>query len=119
MSMMKSVKLWRTFKEGAKNFRRNGWLSLATVSVLTLSLFIVSLSAMLGYTTHLILENMREKVSVSVSFNPDIPESRILEIRDELSKYKKEISSVEYVSRDQALDDFLADSGNDPVIAQA
>ncbi len=116
---MKTLKLWRTFREGARNFRRNGWLSLATVSVLTLSLFIVSLSALLGVTTHLILKNMSDRVSVSVSFNPDVPESRALEIRDELAKYKKEIASVEYISRDQALTDFLADSGNDPVITQA
>lgn len=116
---MKTLKLWRTFKEGKENFIRNGWLTFATVSILTFSLFIVSLSALLGMTTSLILENLRDKVSVNVSFNPDVTEARILEIKDELSKYKKEIVSVEYVSRDNALAQFLADSGNDPVIAQA
>lgn len=113
------IKLWRTFKEGRQNFRRNGWLSFATVSILTLSLFIVSLSALLGTTTHFILQNMREKVSINVSFNPDVTEAQILEIKDELAKYKKEIVSVEYVSREQALTDFLAESGDDPVIKQA
>lgn len=116
---MKTLKLWRTFKEGWLNFKRNGWLSFATVSILTLSLFIVSLSFLLGLTTHYILQEMRDKVSINVSFNPDIPEPRILEIRDELAKYKKEVASVEYVSRDEALQNFLAGSGNDPVIAQA
>ena len=82
---MKSLKLWRTFREGWQNFRRNGWLSFATVSILTLSLFIVGLSTLLGLTTHYMLQNMRAKVCVNVSFNPDIPEPRILEIRDELS----------------------------------
>ncbi|MEK7181825.1 MAG: permease-like cell division protein FtsX, partial [Patescibacteria group bacterium] len=116
---MKILKLWRTFKEGMLNFKRNGWLSFATVSILTLSLFIVSLSALLGLTTHLVLQNMKEKVTVSVSFNPDVKEERILEIKDELSKYTKEISSVQYISRDKALEDFIAQSGNDPVITQA
>ena len=116
---MKTLKLWRTFKEGIENFRRNGWLTFATVSILTFSLFIVSLSLLIGMTTSLILENMRAKVSVSVSFNPDVTEERILEIKNELSKYTKEITSVEYVSRDKALETFLAESGNDPVIAQA
>ncbi|MFZ3031935.1 MAG: permease-like cell division protein FtsX, partial [Candidatus Moraniibacteriota bacterium] len=116
---MKTLKLWRTFKEGWLNFRRNGWLSFATVSILTLSLFIVSLSSLLGLTTHYVLQNMREKVSVNVSFNPDVPEERILEIRDELGKYKKEIASVEYMSREDALSSFLTESGNDPIIAQA
>lgn len=116
---MQTLKLWRTFKEGKENFRRNGWLTFATISILSLSLFIVSLSFLLGVTTQLILQNLREKVSVSVSFDPDVSEERILGIKDELSKYKKEIVSVEYVSRDDALKQFLADSGNDPVIAQA
>jgi cell division transport system permease protein len=43
----------------------------------------------------------------------------MLAIRDELMKYKKEVASVEYVSRDRALQNFLAESGNDPVIIQA
>lgn len=116
---MKTLKLWRTFKEGWLNFRRNGWLSFATVSILTLSLFIVTLSLLLGLTTHYVLQDMRNKVTVSVSFNPDVPEQHILDIRDELAKYKKEIASVEYVSRDAALSSFLAESGNDPIIAQA
>ncbi len=116
---MKTLKLWRTFKEGKENFVRNGWLTFATVSILTFSLFIVSLSVLLGMTTSLILENLRDKVSVSVSFNPDVTEARILEIQSELSKYKKEIVSIEYVSRDNALKQFLADSGGDPIIAQA
>ena len=117
--MQKTLKLWRTFKEGKSNYVRNGWFTFATVSILTLSLFIVSLSVLLGMTSQLILENMRDRVSVSVSFNPDVTEERILEIKDELSKYTKEISSVEYVSRDAALSQFLSESGNDPVIAQA
>lgn len=116
---MKTLKLWRTFREGLLNFKRNGWLSFATVSILTLSLFIVSLSVLLGVTTHFVLQTMRDKVSVSVSFNPDVPEARILEIQEELSKYKKEIASVEYVSREDALSNFLEDSKNEPAIAQA
>lgn len=116
---MQTLKLWRTFQEGQANFRRNGWLTFATVSVLTLSLFIVSLSFLIGATTHLVLQTMRDKVNVSVSFNPDVTEDRIMEIQRELAKYKKEIASVEYVSRDNALKQFLAESGNDPVIAKA
>ena len=118
-SYMKTLKLWRTFREGWQNFRRNGWLSFATVSILTLSLFIVGISSLLGLTTHYMLQNMRDKVSINVSFNPDVPEHRMLEIRDELAKYKKEISSVEYVSRDAALETFLAENKNNAAVTQA
>jgi cell division transport system permease protein len=114
-----SLKLWRTFKEGAANIRRNGWLSFATISILTLSLFIVSLSALLGVTTNLLLENLREKISVNVSFNPDVSEDRIKQLQGELSQYTQEIKSVEYISRDQALTEFLEQNNNDPVIKKA
>ncbi len=114
-----SLKLWRTFQEGGNNIKRNGWLAFATVSILTLSLFIVSLSALLGLTTNLLLENLREKISVNVSFNTDVSEDRIKEIQGELSKYTQEIKSVEYISREQALSDFLAQNDNDPVIKKA
>ncbi len=116
---MHTLKLWRTFKEGKENFMRNGWLSFATISILSLSLFIVSLSFLLGTTSQLVLQNMREKVSVSISFNPDVPEERIHNIQNELKSYTKEVASVEYISREDALKQFLAESGNDPVIAQA
>lgn len=114
-----TLKLWRTFKEGGSNIRRNGWLAFATVSILTLSLFIVSLSALLGLTTNLLLENLREKISVNVSFNPDVSEDRIREIQGELGKYTQEIKSVEYISRDQALNEFLEANNNDPTIKKA
>ena len=114
-----TLKLWRTFKDGGRNIRRNGWLAFATISILTLSLFIVSLSALLGLTTDLLLENLREKISVNVSFNTDVSEERIQEIQGELSKYTQEIKSVEYISRDQALNEFLEQNNNDPTIKKA
>jgi cell division transport system permease protein len=114
-----SLKLWRTFQEGGNNIKRNGWLAFATVSILSLSLFIVSLSALLGLTTNLLLENLREKISVNVSFNTDVSEDRIKEIQGELAQYTQEIKSVEYISRDQALAEFLEQNNNDPVIKKA
>lgn len=113
---MKIIKLWRTFKEGAANYRRNGWLTFATVSVLTMSLFMMSLAALIGFAGHLGLRSLEEKISISVSFKPEAGEARILSIKSELENYQ-EIASVRYISRDQALDDFLRD-GN-PVFSEA
>ncbi len=113
---MKTIKLWRTFKEGVENYRRNGWLTVATVSVLSLSLFVIGLTALIGFAGSLAVRNLESRISISATFKPDASEGRILAIRDELSKHR-EVSSVEYVSRDQALEDFL--SNGDQVIADA
>lgn len=115
---MKLIKLWRTFKEGFKNFYRNGWLSFATISILTLSLYVVSIIIMLGMTANLLLKNVEEKVNVSVYFNPDVGEAQILQVKGELEKYK-EIKSVSYISKNQALDEFTSGSGSNPAINQA
>ncbi|NTW14498.1 MAG: ABC transporter permease [Candidatus Moranbacteria bacterium] len=113
---MKTIKLWRTFKEGADNYRRNGWLTFATVSVLTLSLFAMGLTGLIGFAGNLALRNLQEKISISVNFQPQVSEDRILSIKKDLVRYR-EVSSVDYISRDQALDDFL--KNGDPVFSEA
>lgn len=55
---MKTLKLWRTFNEGMVNVRRNGWLSFATITILSLSLFIIGLSAFVAYSPVLIMEKV-------------------------------------------------------------
>lgn len=115
---MKLLKLWRTFKEGIRNFYRNGWLSLATVSILSISLFIMSVTILVAIGAGTAAKNIQEKINVSVYFNPEVKEERILEIKDKLAGYR-EIKSIEYVSKNQALDEFLKNSGNDPSIMEA
>ena len=115
---MKKVKLIRTFQEGLDNFRRNGWLSFATVSVLAISLYIISVTAILGVTANIVLQNIQDKINVSVYFNPDVEENAILEIKNKLVGYQ-EIKSIEYVSKDQALEQFKKLGDNNPSISQA
>lgn len=116
--MQRSLKLWRTFKEGMINFGRNGWLSFATITIISLALFIISLAGLITLGTRLIVSNIENRISISVSFNPDVSEERMLEVKQYLER-AREISSIDLVSREQALDDFLASNGADPVIRQA
>ena len=113
-----TLKLGRTFREGWASFRRNGWLSVATVTVFTLSLLLVGLTSVFGFATGLLLQNLEDKINISVAFNVDTEESRILEMRQALLTYQ-EIASVDYISRDAALDQFIKTSGDDPNIAKA
>lgn len=115
---MKLLKLGRTFKEGLKNFSRHGWLSFATIIILSLSLYVVSVTAFLGIAGNLIMKNIQDKVNISVYFDPSVSEKEILKIRNDLEIYQ-EVKSVEYVSQNRALDEFLASEDNDPIISQA
>jgi cell division transport system permease protein len=115
---MKFIKLKRTFREGLDNFYRNGWLSFATVSVLAISLYVISVTIILGISADIILKNIQDKINVSVYFNSEVPESRILEIKSKLAGYQ-EIQSVDYVSKEQALDRLKKDNDKDSFVSQA
>jgi len=83
---MKTIKLWRTFREGMDNYRRNGWLTVATVSVLTLSLFVIGVTGLGGFAGYIALKNLQEKISISASFGGGVSESRILSVKEELER---------------------------------
>lgn len=115
---MKLLKLWRTFKEGSINFYRNGWLSFATVSVLSISLYIISVTLILGITANMILKGVQEKISVSVYFNSSVSTEDIQNIKSELAVYQ-EIKSISYVSKEEALTEFKNMGSSDPAISKA
>jgi len=115
---MKLLKLWRTLKEGAVNFYRNGWLSFATVSVLSISLYIISITIILGIAANLVLTNVQDKINVSVYFNASVSESKILEVKNTLSQYQ-EIKSIDYISKENALEEFKKMGGGNDSISQA
>lgn len=113
---MKILKLQRTFKEGFSNFVRNGWLSVATITVMAISLLILGLTFSVGITAKSVIRNMQDKVSISVYFNPSVTEERIMEIQKEVEGKYFEVKSVEYVSKEQAKDELIA---MDPTIQKA
>lgn len=110
--------LKRTFKEGLVNFWRNGWLSVAAVSILTLSLFIAGILFVVLAASGNVLKNVEDRVNVSVYFKADTPEERIMATKSDLENYS-EIKSVEYISRDQALEDFKRNNADEPVIMKS
>lgn len=109
--MQRTLKLWRTFREGLINFRRNGWLSFATMSILSLALFVMAFGFLISLATTSILKNWENNISVIVSFEPDVPEDRIYSIKDTISRYQ-EIASIEYISRERALETLIASKGD-------
>jgi len=108
----------RTFRGGMNNFWRNGWLSVAAVSVLVLSLYIIGVMLVVTVTTNGILKNIQEKVNISVYFKPDVSEDRINQIKVQLEE-STEVKSAEFVSKEKALEDFKRNNANEPVIMQS
>ncbi|MDD3497964.1 MAG: permease-like cell division protein FtsX [Candidatus Moranbacteria bacterium] len=115
---MKFLKLIRSFKEGWTSFMRNSWLSVATIIVLALSLYVIGSTVFIGMVSRELIENVEKNVSISVYFKPEISEARIKEIEEELKK-NPSVSSTEYISRDEALEKFKRDNEGDEIIKEA
>ena len=110
--------LGRIIKSGLLNFWRNGWLSTATVLIMTVALITWTSIFLLNVVLTSVLDVLAEKVDVSVYFNLDTKEPDILTLKSKLENLK-EVANVEYVSTDQALEIFKNRHANDDVLLKS
>ncbi len=108
----------RIFQFGLKNFRRNGWLSMATMAIMTIALFVFGSLIIFGVITDRAAASIQDKIDISVYFNTNTSEDQILNIRQSLEGLS-EVQSVNYISRDQALAIFKQNHANDATVSQA
>lgn len=108
----------RTFKEGWKNFVRNGWLSVASVSILFFSLLIVSLLFSITVTASNIIQDVQSKINISVYFKSDVSEEKIMAAKADLESFR-EVEKVEYVTKEEALSQFRLENANEPTVLKA
>jgi len=108
----------RTFKESLKSASRNIWLTLATFLVLVLSLYFISIVYVATFSVSGVMENVQDQLSVSVYFKSDTTEKEIMDAKDDFQK-NGDVKLVEYVSKEQALEDFKKNNANDSDIIQS
>ncbi len=110
--------LTRIIKSGLINFWRNGWLSTATVLIMTIALITWTSIFLLNVVLTSVLDVLAEKVDVSVYFNLDAKEPDILALKSNLEGLK-EVARVEYVSTDEALQIFKNRHAGDDVLLKS
>ncbi len=109
------LKIYRTFRTGWQNFYRNGLLSVATISVIVVTLFIINLQMAVIFANDLLLQDVKDRVSISVYFKPETSEQDVMRVKDKFSVFQ-EIKSIEYVSKEEALKDFENKNSNNEVL---
>ncbi len=110
--------LVRVLKAGWSSFWRNKWLSSAAVFMMSLAILGISSLLMINVLINSFTNALEEKVDISVYFNLDAVEKKILEARGELVKLS-EVKSVEYVSREEALSRFKEKHQDNEVLMQS
>ncbi len=108
----------RIIKAGFVSFWRNGFVSLSSVLIITLTLFCLGSIVFAGALLNSSLGEIKSKVDVNVYFVPTAQEVDVLALKKKLDGLP-EVAKVEYVSRTKALENFKARHANDEITLQA
>lgn len=115
---MEWLTFWRGIKSGIKNFFRNGWLSVATISIIVLTLFLINLVFLITVIANETLEDVQEKIDVSLYLKSDANDREINAVIDTI-KRMPEVKEVKYISKDEALDVFKEKHKEDEIILKS
>ena len=92
----------RIIRAGFLNFSRSGLVSWAAVLVSTVTLSVIAALLFLQVILHFSLDQIKNKVDVTIYFTTDAPEANILALQESLSKLP-EVAEVTYTSAEEAL----------------
>lgn len=115
---MNFIKFKRVVLSGYRNFKRSGFTSVASVLIMTITLFVITSLVFIQAALNSSLNEIRDKVDVTVYFVPGAGEESILNIKESLLKLP-EVKDIAYISEDQALMDFKEKHSNDYLTLQA
>ncbi len=107
---------WITFtricRYGLSNFARNAWLSTAATLVMTVTLTII----LATFTLHLVfndtLADVRQKIDISIYLSDSITAEQQQEFIDAIKSIQG-VTTIDYVSKEQARDDYIAQNSGD------
>lgn len=112
------TKLRRVIKAGFFNFWRSGYVSLASISVMVVTLSVIGSVIFIGAVLNITMQELRDKVDINVYFINEAPEGDILAMKTKIESLP-EVLRVDYVSREKALENFRLKHENDQITMQA
>ena len=103
--MMLQITLKRIIRSGYLNFRRNGWLSTATILVMVMALFVLGWLMMFSVVANTALSSLENKIDISVYFKNNSSESDISAVKNDLTVLP-EVANVDFISAEESLESF-------------
>lgn len=108
----------RVVKAGFIGFWRSAYVSLASIFVLTVALFVIGSTIFVDQLLSKSLETLQSKVDINVYFVPDAPQEEIDRITNAVSALP-DVASVQYTSREEALRLYRERNRGDEIAMQA
>src|SRR3989344_8610320 len=112
------LNLKRVLRTGFVSFWRNGFVSVASILVMTITLFVIGSLVFNNALLQSSLKELQDKVDINVYFVTSAPIDDIVALKAMLESFP-EVAVVEYVSRDEALERFKARHEDGQLILQA
>lgn len=108
---MNLLGLKRIFGSGWQNFYQDRSLLISTLSIMVVVLFLITVLFFSQQMTQSLVNELQQKMDVSVYFKPEASNDEIMEVKDDLDELP-EVKEVNYVSQEEAMKDFEAAFGN-------
>ncbi len=101
----KLTTIWRIFLSGTNNFVRNAWLSAAAMAVMIITLSIVLFSVIANATFSYTVQQIRDKIDISVYLKDDVTEARREDLIAQLKKIDN-VRAITFITKDEALQNY-------------
>ena len=112
------LSILRILKFSFQDIGRNIWLSIVTITILVLALFSVNLLLTVNVVTGSAIESIKEKVDVNLYIKSTAEEGEIMALKAQISEYK-EVETIAYISKADALESFRVKHESDPEVLDA
>ncbi|SEQ81651.1 cell division transport system permease protein [Lachnospiraceae bacterium NE2001] len=115
---MKISSVGYSVRQGFKNLRRNLLFSLASTGTIIACLFVFGLFYCVLVNFRGAIHKIESSISIAVFFKEDLSEEAINLIGEQI-KTRKEVNTIDYISPEQAWEDFSEQTYDDPAAARA
>ena len=108
---MKAKTLSRHLREGVKNLSRNGWMTFASVSAVTVTLLLVGVFLTAIMNMNHFATKVEQDVEIRVHIDPAAKEADQKKLEDDMSKIAK-VDSIKYSSKEEELKRLIKSLGD-------
>ena len=113
---MKINNLGYLLKEGIRGIFLHGFMSFAAVCVTVACLLIVGSFSVLMYNVNIMVEDLNKTNEILVIVDEELPDAEAKSVGTQINRIEN-VQNAVFVSREEALENFVAEHGNDPAFS--
>ncbi len=112
---MTFVAFTRIIKTALNSLWRNAWLSLASTLIMIITLIVISVFASLSVVTNRVTEALKQRIDMAAYIEDKATDNEVFALK-KILELKSEVASVDYVSKEEALEIWQERNKDNPKI---